>query len=62
MANKEFKKIIIKNYTCYYFNHIINTNYLNLDDILLDDKSYKNNFVYCVIYTTPCKTFMNYFS
>ena len=61
MANKEFKKIIIKNHTCYYFNDIINTNYLNLDNILLDDKSFKNNFVYCVIYTTPSETFMNYF-
>ena len=45
-SDNKFKKIDIKNYTCYYFDDIININDLNLDNILIDGKSYENILIY----------------
>ena len=41
-----FKKIIIKNRTCYYFDDIIKIENFNLDNILIVKKSYENILVY----------------
>ena len=38
--NNELKEIDIKNRTCYYFGEIIKTEDFNLDNILIDEKSY----------------------
>ena len=35
------KKVLYKNCTCYYFNDIINLN-LDLDNILINEKSHEN--------------------
>ena len=40
-SNNELNKIDIKNCTCYYFHDIININDLDLDNILLDEKSHE---------------------
>ena len=42
----EFKKIGIKNRTCYYFDDIIKDRYANFDDVLLDEKLFENISVY----------------
>ena len=36
-----------------YFDDIININDLNLDNILLDKKSYEHIFIYDIGYNTP---------
>ena len=41
MNNKKWKKIDIKNCTCYYSDDIININDMDLN-IFLDEKSYEN--------------------
>ena len=52
------KKDGIKNHTCYYFHDMIKIE--NFDfGILLDEKSFKNNFIYDILYKTlivakPC--------
>ena len=44
-----FKKIILKNHTCCYFDDIIKT--VDFDfDILLDEISYENILVYDILY------------
>ena len=48
--NKKFKEIDIKNHTYYYFHEVININDIDLDNILLDEKSYENILVYDVAY------------
>ena len=53
MNNNELNEIDIKNRTCYYFDDIINTSYLNLDNILIDEKSYENILICNVTYKTP---------
>ena len=40
------KEIDIKNCTCCYFDDIVNINDLNLNNILLDEKSCKNILLY----------------
>ena len=44
--NNEFKKLCIKNCTCYYFHDIIKLEDFNLNNILIDEKSQKNIWVY----------------
>ena len=39
-SNDELKKIDIKNRTCYYFDEIIKSEDLNIDNILIAEKSY----------------------
>ena len=52
-SNNELKGIDIKNGTCYYFDGIIKTEELDLDNILIDTKSHENNeiFQFITFYT-----------
>ena len=54
MENNEFQKVRIKNRTCYYFNDLIKLEDFNLyfDNILIDEKSYKNILIYDIVYKT----------
>ena len=51
-SKDEFKKIDIKNRTCYYFDDIINAVDINFNDILLDAKLYENIPIYDISYKT----------
>ena len=58
-SKNEFKKINIKNRTCYYFDDIMRDIGIHSGDILLDEKSYKtyeNILIYDILYSY--KTFM----
>ena len=57
MENNEFKKVCIRNRTRYYFDHIINLEDFDLDNILIDKRSHKNFLIYHISY----KTLMNVF-
>ena len=50
--NYEFKKVCIKNRTCYYFDDVIKLEDFDLDNALIDEKSHENIFVYDVSYKT----------
>ena len=54
--NDELKEIDIKNRMCHYFEDIIKTEDFNLDNILIDEKSYKNLSVYNILYKTLIDT------
>ena len=41
-SKNELKEIDIINCTCYYFDDIVKIENLDLDNILMDEKSYKN--------------------
>ena len=56
MDNNEFKKVSIKNLTCYYFDSIIKFEDFDFD-ILLDGKSYENVLVYDISYKSLIKWF-----
>ena len=45
MSNK-FKDMSIKNPTYYFFNDIINIDNFDLNNIKIDEKSYKNILIY----------------
>ena len=49
-SNNELKEIYIKNCTSYYFDDIIKIEFFDFDDILLDEKSYKNILLYDISY------------
>ena len=49
-SNNELKEIYIKKSDSYYFDDIININDLDLDRVLLDEKSYENILIYDVAY------------
>ena len=51
--NNEFKEIITKNRTFYYFDDIINVNDLDLDNISFDEKSNENILIYHATNKTP---------
>ena len=51
MDNKA-KDINIKNRTYYFFNDIINIKNIDSDKIKIDEKSYKNIFIYYIGYVT----------
>ena len=42
MENNEFKKVCIKNRACYYFDDIIKLKELDLENILIIQKSQEN--------------------
>ena len=44
MENNEYKKVYIKIRTSYYFDDIIKLEDFDLDNILIDKKSYENIF------------------
>ena len=47
-SNYELKEINVKNHTCYYFDDQIKFKDFDLDNILIDEKSYKNILVYYI--------------
>ena len=51
MSNK-VKDINIKNHTYYLFNDIINIKNFDPNNIKIDEKSYKNIFIYYIAYVT----------
>ena len=51
MSNK-VKEIDIKNQTYYFFDDIINIKNFSLNNIELDEKSYKNILIYYIGYVT----------
>ena len=53
--NSEFKKVRIKNRTCYYFDDIIKLEDFDIDNILIDKKLHKN----ILIYDISCKTLID---
>ena len=46
MENNEFKKVRIKNQTCYYFDKIIKSEDFDIDNILIDKKTCVNILIY----------------
>ena len=52
MENNEFKKVRIKNCTCYCFDDTIKLEDFDLDDILIDEESYENVLIYDISYKT----------
>ena len=51
-SNDELKETVIKNRTYYYFDDIIKIEDFNLDNILIDEKSYEYILVYNISYKT----------
>ena len=52
MENNKFKKIRIKNRTCYYLDDIIKLERFDFDNILTDDKSHKKILIFDISYKT----------
>ena len=52
MEKNEFKKVFIKNHTCYFFDGIIVWEDFDLDNILKKDKSNENILIYDISYQT----------
>ena len=53
MITGDFKKINIRNHTCYYIDDIIYINDLGLDNILSDEILWKNILSYHIPYAVP---------
>ena len=51
-SNNKLKEISVKNCTCYCFDDTIKCEDFNLDNILIDKKSYNNILVYNISYKT----------
>ena len=49
-SSDKFKEIHTKNRTCYYFDYIIKIEDFDLNNILIDEKSYENISVYNILY------------
>ena len=63
-SNDRLKEIDIKNCTCYYFDDMIKIKDFDLDNILIDEKSYENILVYNIsfkrlIYSKPLRIGFN---
>ena len=52
MENNEFKKICIKNRTCNYFDDIMKSKDFDIDNMLIDEQSRENIFIYEISYET----------
>ena len=50
MENNEFKKVCVKNPTCYCFDDIIKLQDFDIDNILIDKKSQENILIYEISY------------
>ena len=50
MENNEFKKVRIKNHTCYYFDDIIKLEDFDIYKTLIDGKSHKNILIKDISY------------
>ena len=60
MSNK-VKDTNIKTRTCYFFNNIINIENFDLNNIKIDEKSYKNILIYYIVCLT-IKEYLNIYS
>ena len=49
-SNNKLKEIDIENCVCYYFDDIIKTEDFDLDNILINEKSYDNILIYKILY------------
>ena len=54
IENNEFETDRIKNRTCYYFDDIIEQEHFDFYNILIDEKSHENVFIYNI----SCKNFI----
>ena len=52
MENNEFKKVCIKNRTCYSLDNIIKLEDFDVDSISIDEKSHENILLYDISYKT----------
>ena len=52
MENNELKQVPVKSSTSYYFDDIIKLKDFDLDNILIDKKSYENILIYDIPYKT----------
>ena len=52
MENNEFKKVCIINHACYYFDDIITVENVDIDNILIEEKSHKSILIYDISYKT----------
>ena len=52
MENNEFKIFHIKNRSCYYFDDIIKLEDIDIDKVLIDEKSHENILIYDMSYKT----------
>ena len=50
MQNNEFKKVLIKNHTWYYFDAVIKLEDFDIDNIVIDEKSHENILIYDISY------------
>ena len=48
MKSNKLKEVDIKNRICYYFDHIIDSNDFDLDNLLLVEKSHETMSIYDV--------------
>ena len=48
MENNEFKKNCISNRMCYYVNDIIELEDFDFDNILIDEESHENIWIYII--------------
>ena len=51
-GNNKLKEIDIKNCTCFYFNDIIKFEDFDLNNISIDERSFKNILTYTIYYKT----------
>ena len=52
MENNEVKKFYIKNRTCYHFDDRIELEDFDIYNVLIDQKSHENIFIYGISYKT----------
>ena len=52
IEKNKLKKVCIKNYTCYYFEDIIELEQFDIDNILINEKPHENIFIYESSYKT----------
>ena len=50
MDHNEFRKVCIKNRSCYYFNDIIELEDFDLGNSSIDEKSHENILIYDISY------------
>ena len=50
MENNEFKKFYTKNRSCYYLDDIIKLDDIDIDKVLIDEKSPENILIYDISY------------
>ena len=53
MMSNKLKEVDIKNRICYYFDHIINSNEFDVDNLLLVERSHQTMSIFDISYKTP---------